>query len=91
MAVVVQSQLAPDLSFVLHTAHPLSRDPATLAAELAPGLGETLAAGACAPLHSLSAARPLEPQPCTQLGPTSCAPCCDLLCCPARQRLVAGG
>lgn len=45
MSVVVQSMLAPDLSFVLHTAHPISRDPATLAAELAPGLGETLAAG----------------------------------------------
>lgn len=41
----VQAMLAPDLSFVLHTAHPLSRDPATLAAELAPGMGETLAAG----------------------------------------------
>ena len=45
MAVVVQSMLAPELSFVLHTAHPISRDPDVLEAELAPGLGETLAAG----------------------------------------------
>ena len=46
MAVLVQQQLAPDVCFVLHTAHPLTRDPATLCAELAPGMGETLAAGA---------------------------------------------
>ena len=37
--------LAPELSFVLHTAHPVTRDEGTLEAELAPGLGETLAAG----------------------------------------------
>ncbi|PRW57887.1 water chloroplastic isoform A [Chlorella sorokiniana] len=45
MAVFVQRQLAPDLSFVLHTRHPVSGDPNVLSAELAPGLGETLAAG----------------------------------------------
>ncbi|GAB4819879.1 hypothetical protein N2152v2_006925 [Parachlorella kessleri] len=45
MAVAVQPMLAPELSFVLHTAHPISRDPDVLEAELAPGLGETLAAG----------------------------------------------
>jgi phosphoglucan,water dikinase len=45
MAVAVQRQLAPELSFVLHTAHPLTGDAGVLAAELAPGLGETLASG----------------------------------------------
>ena len=45
MAVLVQQQLAPDVCFVLHTAHPLTRDPGVLCAELAPGMGETLAAG----------------------------------------------
>ncbi|KAK3257853.1 2,3-dihydroxyphenylpropionate/2,3-dihydroxicinnamic acid 1,2-dioxygenase, partial [Cymbomonas tetramitiformis] len=46
MSVLVQELLAPDISFVLHTAHPLSRDPDLLVAELAVGLGETLASGA---------------------------------------------
>lgn len=45
MAVMVQQQLAPELSFVLHTAHPLTRDNAALVAEIAPGMGETLASG----------------------------------------------
>jgi phosphoglucan,water dikinase len=45
MAVLIQQQLAPALSFVLHTAHPITRDPATVVAELAPGHGELLAAG----------------------------------------------
>jgi len=45
MAVVVQAQVAPELSFVLHTVHPLSRNPSILVAEVAPGLGETLASG----------------------------------------------
>ena len=45
MAVVVQRQLAPELSFVLHTAHPLTRDEGTLVAEVAPGMGEILASG----------------------------------------------
>lgn len=45
MAVAIQGMLSPDLSFVLHTAHPITRDTALLQAELAPGLGETLAAG----------------------------------------------
>lgn len=45
MAVVVQRQLAPELSFVLHTVHPVTNDPDTLVAEIAPGLGETLASG----------------------------------------------
>lgn len=45
MAVVVQRQLTPDLCFVLHTRHPVTGDVNVLSAELAPGLGETLASG----------------------------------------------
>ncbi|KAL4513385.1 hypothetical protein Ndes2437B_g00596 [Nannochloris sp. 'desiccata'] len=45
MAVLCQQQFAPELSFVLHTAHPITRDTASLVAEVAPGLGETLASG----------------------------------------------
>ena len=43
MAVLIQPQLAPELSFVLHTKHPLVED--SLLAEIAPGQGETLASG----------------------------------------------
>ncbi|KAJ0232378.1 Phosphoglucan [Hirschfeldia incana] len=45
MAVLVQEMLSPDLSFVLHTVSP--SDPGTnlVEAEIAPGLGETLASG----------------------------------------------
>lgn len=46
MAVLVQEMLSPDLSFVLHTLSPIDRDAAVVAAEVAPGLGETLASGA---------------------------------------------
>ena len=45
MAVLIQELLAPELSFVLHTVSPTSVDPRLLYAELAVGLGETLAAG----------------------------------------------
>ena len=45
MAVLVQQQLSPDTSFVLHTASPLDEGPDALYAELAVGLGETLASG----------------------------------------------
>ena len=45
MAVLVQKQLSPDLSFVLHTVSPLDGDKDTMYAELAVGLGETLASG----------------------------------------------
>ncbi|KAK9806472.1 hypothetical protein WJX73_000758 [Symbiochloris irregularis] len=45
MAVLVQEQLSPDTSFVLHTASPLGGDADVLVAELAVGLGETLASG----------------------------------------------
>ena len=45
MAVLVQQQLSPDLSFVLHTVSPLDGDKDTMYAELAVGLGETLASG----------------------------------------------
>ncbi len=45
MAVLLMEMLAPSASFVLHTASPLDRDTKTLHAEVAPGLGETLASG----------------------------------------------
>lgn len=45
MAVLLMEMLTPDLSFVLHTVSPLDRDENVLYAELAPGLGETLASG----------------------------------------------
>lgn len=45
MAVLVQRQLSPELSFVLHTESPLEHNPGELYAELASGLGETLASG----------------------------------------------
>lgn len=45
MAVLVQVMLAPQLSFVLHTASPLGDAPGTAMAEVAVGLGETLASG----------------------------------------------
>lgn len=45
MAVLIQQQVAPDFSFVLHTSSPLEHDDKQLYAELAVGLGETLASG----------------------------------------------
>ncbi|XP_073021561.1 phosphoglucan, water dikinase, chloroplastic-like [Primulina eburnea] len=45
MAVLVQEMLSPDLSFVLHTLSPTDNDPSLVEAEIAPGLGETLASG----------------------------------------------
>ncbi|EEC69133.1 hypothetical protein OsI_38056 [Oryza sativa Indica Group] len=45
MAVLVQEILQPDLSFVLHTVCPADHDPKVVQAEVAPGLGETLASG----------------------------------------------
>lgn len=45
MAVLVQEMLSPDLSFVLHTVSPTDNDHNLVEAEIAPGLGETLAAG----------------------------------------------
>nr|CAB3448638.1 unnamed protein product [Digitaria exilis] len=45
MAVLVQEMLQPDLSFVLHTISPTDHDPRLVEAEVAPGLGETLASG----------------------------------------------
>jgi phosphoglucan,water dikinase len=46
MAVLIQQMLSPDLSFVLHTVNPLDGNPRELYAEVAVGLGETLASGA---------------------------------------------
>ncbi|KAJ6844705.1 phosphoglucan, water dikinase, chloroplastic-like [Iris pallida] len=45
MAVLVQEMLFPDVSFVLHTVSPTDRDSKLVEAEIAPGLGETLASG----------------------------------------------
>ncbi|KAG0626216.1 hypothetical protein M758_2G111500 [Ceratodon purpureus] len=45
MAVLVQELLFPELSFVLHTVSPIDHDKTVLQAELAVGLGETLASG----------------------------------------------
>ncbi|GAB2221724.1 hypothetical protein Droror1_Dr00012910 [Drosera rotundifolia] len=45
MAVLVQEMLAPDLSFVLHTVSPTENDSNVVEAEIAAGLGETLASG----------------------------------------------
>ena len=46
MAVLVQRMLAPEVSFVLHTTHPITGDKGVAYAELALGHGETLASGA---------------------------------------------
>lgn len=45
MAVLVQEMLSPDLSFVLHTLSPTDQDHSSVEAEVASGLGETLASG----------------------------------------------
>ncbi|KAF7837081.1 phosphoglucan, water dikinase, chloroplastic [Senna tora] len=45
MAVLVQEMLSPDLSFVLHTFSPTNQDHNYVEAEIASGLGETLASG----------------------------------------------
>ncbi|XP_002518612.2 phosphoglucan, water dikinase, chloroplastic [Ricinus communis] len=45
MAVLVQEMLSPDLSFVLHTLSPTDNNHNSVEAEIAPGLGETLASG----------------------------------------------
>jgi phosphoglucan,water dikinase len=45
MAVLIQEQLKPEYSFILHTQSPVSADEGALYAELATGLGETLASG----------------------------------------------
>ncbi|CAM0912375.1 unnamed protein product [Alopecurus aequalis] len=45
MAILVQEMLEPELSFVLHTVSPSDHDTKVVEAEVAPGLGETLAAG----------------------------------------------
>jgi phosphoglucan,water dikinase len=46
MAVIIQQMIVPDYSFILHTVNPLRHDPGQLYAELAVGLGETLASAA---------------------------------------------
>lgn len=43
MAVLIQEMATPELSFILHTTDPVTRDPAYAQAELAVGLGEVLA------------------------------------------------
>jgi phosphoglucan,water dikinase len=46
MAVIIQQMLAPDYSFILHTVNPLNHNADDVYAELAVGLGETLASAA---------------------------------------------
>jgi phosphoglucan,water dikinase len=46
MAVLLQELVSPDLSFIMHTVHPLTADHGTALVELAVGLGETLASAA---------------------------------------------
>jgi phosphoglucan,water dikinase len=46
MAVLLQELVNPDVSFILHTAHPLTGSREVALAELAVGLGETLASSA---------------------------------------------
>ncbi|KAM1142740.1 hypothetical protein FF1_031758 [Malus domestica] len=45
MAILVQEMLSPDLSFVLHTVSPTDKNHNSVEAEIASGLGETLASG----------------------------------------------
>ncbi|KAI5402197.1 phosphoglucan, water dikinase, chloroplastic [Lathyrus oleraceus] len=45
MAILIQEMLSPDLSFVLHTMSPTDQDKNCVEAEIACGLGETLASG----------------------------------------------
>eukprot|EP00252_Welwitschia_mirabilis_P027781 TRINITY_DN9640_c0_g1_i1.p1 TRINITY_DN9640_c0_g1~~TRINITY_DN9640_c0_g1_i1.p1 ORF type:complete len:685 (-),score=156.34 TRINITY_DN9640_c0_g1_i1:251-2017(-) len=45
MSVLVQEMLSPELSFVLHTVSPIDRNKNVVEAEIASGLGETLASG----------------------------------------------
>ena len=70
MAVLLMEMLAPDLSFVLHTVSPLDRDETVLYAELAPGLGETLASGMRGSPWRLSVGKTSGAQPaCPQSRP----------------------
>lgn len=68
MAVLVQQQVAPDLSFVLHTVSPLDHDPQLLYAELAVGLGETLASGSRGTPWRLSVNKSTGQGPCHLLS-----------------------
>eukprot|EP00246_Nothoceros_aenigmaticus_P012047 TRINITY_DN355_c0_g1_i6.p1 TRINITY_DN355_c0_g1~~TRINITY_DN355_c0_g1_i6.p1 ORF type:complete len:485 (-),score=102.63 TRINITY_DN355_c0_g1_i6:285-1739(-) len=45
MAILVQELVTPELSFVLHTVSPVDRNAKAVQAEIAVGLGETLASG----------------------------------------------
>jgi len=46
IAVLIQEMLAPDFSFILHTVNPINQNPREVYAEIAVGLGETLASAA---------------------------------------------
>jgi phosphoglucan,water dikinase len=46
IAVLIQEMLTPDYSFVLHTVNPINHNPGEVYAEIAVGLGETLASAA---------------------------------------------
>ncbi len=45
MAVLIQEMIVPDYSFIIHTVNPISKNRDEIYAELAVGLGETLASG----------------------------------------------
>ena len=67
MAVLVQQQLSPDTSFVLHTASPLDKEEDALYAELAAGLGETLASGTRGSPWRLSVSKVSGMSPCQHM------------------------
>jgi len=46
MAILIQEMVTPDISFILHTMNPIQARPREVYAELAVGLGETLASAA---------------------------------------------
>ena len=46
MAVLIQELIDPELSFILHTVHPVTANPREVYAEVVVGLGETLASAA---------------------------------------------
>lgn len=45
MGILIQQMVIPEFSFILHTRNPINQSPNEVYAEIAPGLGETLASG----------------------------------------------
>ena len=73
MAVLIQEQLTPDLCFVLHTTSPTSDNRDDVMAELAVGLGETLASGTRGSPWRLSADHTQGGSPTPRPVPGSCS------------------